>query len=157
MKKTMWDLMKEDAKDTARKKGDYTELAELKKVERDAEKRMGYTSKLDRLVKKHSKPEPILDYIERVKKGDDPFRYEGWHGKTTHDEPNALPKDLQFSKILPLPPIKKKPAINFKLEPLPMDVDLLEEQNKIYFDSVLDKEDVKPKKETGIAGLLKLK
>ena len=38
-----------------------------------------------------------------------------------------------------------------------MDVDLLEEQNKIYFDSVLDKEDVKPKKETGIAGLLKLK
>ena len=45
MKKSMWDLMKEDAKDAARKKGDYTELAELKKVERDAEKRMGYTSK----------------------------------------------------------------------------------------------------------------
>ena len=109
--KNTWDLMKEVAKDEVRKRGDYTELAELKKVERDANKRMGYKSKLDRLIEnppKHLKPEPILKYIDRVKDGGDPFKYESWNGKTSPDEKyNALPKDM-FQRILPLPKIKKR-------------------------------------------------
>ena len=86
----------------------------LERPKEKKEKEVGYKSKLDRLVEKHSKPEPILDYIDRVKKGDDPFRYEGWHGKTTPDDKyNALPKDM-FQKMVPLPKIKKR----IKIEPL---------------------------------------
>ena len=115
--KNTWDLMKEVAKDEVRKRGDYTELAELKKVERDANNRMVYKSKLDRLVEnppKHLKPEPILKYIDRVKDGGAPFKYESWNGKTSPDEKyNALPKDM-FQKMVPLPKIKKR----IKIEPL---------------------------------------
>ena len=143
--KSTWDIMKEDAKDTARKKGDYTELAELKKVERDANKRMGYKSKLDRLVEnppQHlKKPEPILDYIERVKKGGDPFKYEGWNGKTTPDEPNALPKDLQFKKPKPIKKVKFEPL---KYEYLPMEFD----------EPVRPKKEIKRPKAEGIASVL---
>ena len=124
--KNTWDLMKEVARDQVRKRGDYTELAELKKVERDANKRMGYKSKLDRLVEnppKHLKPEPILKYIDRVKDGGDPFKYESWNGKTSPDEKyNALPKDM-FQKILPLPKNKKVKFEPLKYEYLPMEFD----------------------------------
>ena len=86
----------------------------LERPKEKKEKEVGYKSKLDQLVEKHSKPEPILDYIDRVKKGDDPFRYEGWHGKTTPDDKyNALPKDM-FQKMVPLPKIKKR----IKIDPL---------------------------------------
>ena len=62
--KNTWDLMKEVAKDEVRKRGDYTELAELKKVERDANKRMGYKSKLDRLIEKLSKQDIYFDDVQ---------------------------------------------------------------------------------------------
>ena len=150
MKKNTWDIMTELAREDVKKRGDYTELAKLKKVERDAEKRMG--------KEKEKRPEPILKYIDRVKEGGDPFRYQSWNGRSSPDEPNELPKDLQFKNVLPLPPLKPKVKFEpLKHEPMDLDLDLLEEQNEIYHDSVLDKEDVKPKKETGIAGLLKLK
>ena len=74
--KNTWDLMKEVAKDEVRKRGDYTELAELKKVEREANKRLGYKSKLERLVEnppKHLKPEPLKD--GRHDHGCDMLRY----------------------------------------------------------------------------------
>ena len=124
--KNTWDLMKEVAKDEVRKRGDYTELAELKKVERDANKRMGYKSKLDRLIEnppKHLKPEPILKYIDRVKDGGDPFKYESWNGKTSPDEKyNALPKDM-FQRILPLPKNKKVKFEPLNLQFLPTEFD----------------------------------
>ena len=133
--KNTWDLMKEVAKDEVRKRGDYTELAELKKVEREANKRLGYKSKLDRLVEnppKHLKPEPILKYIDRVKDGGDPFKYESWNGKTSPDEKyNALPKDM-FQKILPLPKNKK-----VKFEPL----------NLPFLPTEFDEPKPKPRKE----------
>ena len=133
--KNTWDLMKEVAKDEVRKRGDYTELAELKKVERDANKRMVYKSKLDRLVEnppKHLKPEPILKYIDRVKDGGDPFKYESWNGKTSPDEKyNALPKDM-FQRILPLPKNKK-----VKFEPL----------NLPFLPTEFDEPKPKPRKE----------
>ena len=133
--KNTWDLMKEVAKDEVRKRGDYTELAELKKVERDANKRMVYKSKLDRLVEnppKHLKPEPNLKYIDRVKDGGDPFKYESWNGKTSPDEKyNALPKDM-FQRILPLPKNKK-----VKFEPL----------NLPFLPTEFDEPKPKPRKE----------
>jgi len=145
MKKNTWDILKEDALNTARKKGDYTELAELKKVERDAEKRMS--------KEKEKRPEPILSYIDRVKAGGDPFKYESWNGRSSPDEPNELPKDLQFSKILPLPKLKynhSKPKVKLKplkFEWLPTEFD----------EPVKPKKDVKPKIDrTGIAGLIKI-
>ena len=89
----------------------------LERPKEKKEKEVGYKSKLDRLVENpppHLKPEPILKYIDRVKDGGDPFKYESWNGKTSPDEKyNALPKDM-FQKILPLPKIKKK----IKIEPL---------------------------------------
>ena len=89
----------------------------LERPKEKKEKEVGYKSKLDRLVDNpppHLKPEPILDYIERVKKDSDPYKYESWNGKTTPDDKyNALPKDM-FQKMVPLPKIKKR----IKIEPL---------------------------------------
>ena len=89
----------------------------LERPKEKKEKEVGYKSKLDRLVENpppHLKPEPILKYIDRVKDGGDPFRYQSWNGKDVPDEKyNALPKDM-FQKILPLPKIKKR----IKIEPL---------------------------------------
>lgn len=89
----------------------------LERPKEKKEKEVGYKSKLDRLVENpppHLKPEPILDYIERVKKDSDPYKYESWNGKTTPDDKyNALPKDM-FQKMVPLPKIKKR----IKIEPL---------------------------------------
>ena len=89
----------------------------LERPKEKKEKEVGYKSKLDRLVENpppHLKPEPILKYIDRVKDGGAPFRYQSWHGKDVPDEKyNALPKDM-FQKILPLPKIKKR----IKIEPL---------------------------------------
>ena len=148
--KNTWDLMKEVAKDEVRKRGDYTELAELKKVEREANKRLGYKSKLDRLVEnppKHLKPEPILKYIDRVKDGGDPFKYESWNGKTSPDEKyNALPKDM-FQKILPLPKNKKVKFEPLKYEYLPMEFD--EPKPK-------PKKEIKRPKAEGIVSVLNL-
>ena len=140
--KNTWDLMKEVAKDEVRKRGDYTELAELKKVEREANKRLGYKSKLDRLVEnppKHLKPEPILKYIDRVKDGGDPFRYASYaDGQEKSDitgqknpNYNALPKDM-FQRILPLPKNKK-----VKFEPL----------NLPFLPTEFDEPKPKPRKE----------
>ena len=148
--KNTWDLMKEVAKDEVRKRGDYTELAELKKVEREANKRLGYKSKLDRLVEnppKHLKPEPILKYIDRVKDGGDPFKYESWNGKTSPDEKyNALPKDM-FQRILPLPKNKKVKFEPLKYEYLPMEFD--EPKPK-------PKKEIKRPKAEGIVSVLNL-
>ena len=148
--KNTWDLMKEVAKDEVRKRGDYTELAELKKVERDANKRMGYKSKLDRLIEnppKHLKPEPILKYIDRVKDGGDPFKYESWNGKTSPDEKyNSLPKDM-FQRILPLPKNKKVKFEPLKYEYLPMEFD--EPKPK-------PKKEIKRPKAEGIVSVLNL-
>ena len=89
----------------------------LERPKEKKEKEVGYKSKLDRLVENpppHLKPEPILKYIDRVKDGGDPFKYESWNGKTTPDDKyNALPKDM-FQKMVPLPKIKKR----IKIEPL---------------------------------------
>ena len=89
----------------------------LERPKEKKEKEVGYKSKLDRLVENpppHLKPEPILKYIDRVKDGGDPFKYESWNGKTSPDEKyNALPKDM-FQKMVPLPKIKKR----IKIEPL---------------------------------------
>ena len=89
----------------------------LERPKEKKEKEVGYKSKLDRLVENpppHLKPEPILDYIERVKQDSDPYKYESWNGKTTPDDKyNALPKDM-FQKMVPLPKIKKR----IKIEPL---------------------------------------
>ena len=89
----------------------------LERPKEKKEKEAGYKSKLDRLVENpppHLKPEPILKYIDRVKDGGDPFKYESWNGKTSPDEKyNALPKDM-FQKMVPLPKIKKR----IKIEPL---------------------------------------
>ena len=89
----------------------------LERPKEKKEKDVGYKSKLDQLVENpppHLKPEPILDYIERVKKDSDPYKYESWNGKTTPDDKyNALPKDM-FQKMVPLPKIKKR----IKIEPL---------------------------------------
>ena len=89
----------------------------LERPKEKKEKEVVYKSKLDRLVENpppHLKPEPILDYIERVKKDSDPYKYESWNGKTTPDDKyNALPKDM-FQKMVPLPKIKKR----IKIEPL---------------------------------------
>ena len=148
--KNTWDLMKEVAKDEVRKRGDYTELAELKKVEREANKRLGYKSKLDRLVEnppKHLKPEPILKYIDRVKDGGDPFKYESWNGNTIPDEKyNALPKDM-FQRILPLPKNKKVIFESLKYEYLPMEFD--EPKPK-------PKKEIKRPKAEGIVSVLNL-
>ena len=96
-------------------------------MEREANKRMGYKSKLDRLIEnppQHlKKPEPILKYIDRVKDGGAPFRYQSWNGKDVPDEKyNALPKDM-FQKILPLPKNKKVKFEPLKYEYLPMEFD----------------------------------
>ena len=133
MKKNTWDILKEDALNTARKKGDYTELAELKKVERDAEKRMS--------KEKEKRPEPILSYIDRVKKGGDPFKYESWNGRSSPDEPNELPKDLQFKKPKPIKKVKFEPL---KYEYLPMEFD----------EPVRPKKEIKRPKAEGIASVL---
>ena len=89
----------------------------LERPKEKKEKEVGYKSKLDRLVENpppHLKPEPILKYIDRVKDGGDPFRYQSWNGKDVPDEKyNALPKDM-FQKMVPLPKIKKR----IKIEPL---------------------------------------
>ena len=89
----------------------------LERPKEKKEKEVGYKSKLDRLVENpppHLKPEPILDYIDRVRGGSDPFKYQSWNGKTTPDDKyNALPKDM-FQKMVPLPKIKKR----IKIEPL---------------------------------------
>ena len=67
----------------------------LERPKEKKEKEVGYKSKLDRLVENpppRLKPEPILKYIDRVKDGGDPFKYESWIGKTSPDEKyNALP------------------------------------------------------------------
>ena len=107
-----------------------------KMVNETKRKKVEYKSKLDRLVEnppKHLKPEPILKYIDRVKDGGDPFKYESWNGKTSPDEKyNALPKDM-FQKILPLPKIKKK----IKFEPL----------NLPFLPTEFDEPKPKPRKE----------
>ena len=107
----------------------------LERPKEKKEKEVGYKSKLDRLVENpppHLKPEPILKYIDRVKDGGDPFKYESWNGKTSPDEKyNALPKDM-FQKILPLPKNKK-----VKFEPL----------NLPFLPTEFDEPKPKPKKE----------
>jgi len=137
--KSTWDIMKELAREDVKKRGDYTELAKLKKVERNAEKRMS--------KEKEKRPEPILKYIDRVKEGGDPFRYQSWNGRSSPDEPNELPKDLQFSKILPLPKLKYNHSIKIeplKYEYLPMEFD----------EPVKAKKEIKRPKVEGIASLL---
>ena len=108
----------------------------LERPKEKKEKEVGYKSKLDRLVENpppHLKPEPILKYIDRVKDGGDPFKYESWNGKTSPDEKyNALPKDM-FQKILPLPKIKKR----IKIEPL----------NLPFLPTEFDEPKPRPKKE----------
>ena len=108
----------------------------LERPKEKKEKEVGYKSKLDRLVENpppHLKPEPILDYIERVKKDSDPYKYESWNGKTTPDDKyNALPKDM-FQKMVPLPKIKKR----IKIEPL----------NLPFLPTEFDEPKPKPKRE----------
>ena len=108
----------------------------LERPKEKKEKEVGYKSKLDRLVENpppHLKPEPILDYIERVKKDSDPYKYESWNGKTVPDEKyNALPKDM-FQKMVPLPKIKKR----IKIEPL----------NLPFLPTEFDEPKPKPKRE----------
>ena len=108
----------------------------LERPKEKKEKEVGYKSKLDRLVENpppHLKPEPILDYIERVKKDSDPYKYESWNGNTTPDDKyNALPKDM-FQKMVPLPKIKKR----IKIEPL----------NLPFLPTEFDEPKPKPRKE----------
>ena len=122
----------------------------LERPKEKKEKEVGYKSKLDRLVENpppHLKPEPILKYIDRVKDGGDPFKYESWNGKTVPDEKyNALPKDM-FQRILPLPKNKKVKFEPLKYEYLPMEFD--EPKPK-------PKKEIKRPKAEGIVSVLNL-
>ena len=62
------------------------------------------------MQEKNKRPEDIVKYVQRVKEDLNPYKYESYSGSSSPQEPNQLPKELQFSKLLPLPKSKKMSA-----------------------------------------------